>query len=106
MIAPQALTDDNMVIAAILTVLVFIVLIAGPGRSKARKVDVYLAGISVDNEKREFTNALSGVSAATARNWYLADWFGEAKLNGFSTIFCTVLIIACFVTSVLSPLGF
>ena len=105
-IAPQALTDDNMVIAAILTVLVFIVLIAGPGRSKARKVDVYLAGISVDNEKREFTNALSGVSAATARNWYLADWFGEAKLNGFSTIFCTVLIIGCFVMSVLSPLGF
>ena len=105
-IASQALTDDNMVIAAILTVLVFIVLIAGPGRSKARKVDVYLAGISVDNEKREFTNALSGVSAATARNWYLADWFGEAKLNGFSTIFCTVLIIACFVMSVLSPLGF
>lgn len=104
--ASQALSDDNMVIAAILTVLVFIVLIAGPGKSRARKVDVYLAGVSVDNPKREFTNALSGVTAATSRNWYLEDWFGEAKLNSFSTIFCTVLIIASFVMCALSPLGF
>ncbi len=104
--ASQSLTDDNMIIAAILTVIVFIVLIAGPGRSKARKVDVYLAGISVNNETREFTNALSGVSSATARNWYLEDWFGEAKINSFSTIFCTALIIACFVMCAIMPLGF
>lgn len=104
--ASQALTDDNMVIAAILSVLVFIVLIAGPGRSKARKAEVYLAGVSANNEKREFTNALSGTSVATSRNWYLEDWFGEAKLNSFSTVFCTVLIIACFAMCALSPLGF
>lgn len=105
-IASQALTDDNMIIAAILTVLVFVVLIAGPGHSKARKVDVYLAGVSANNEKREFTNALSGVSSATARNWYLEEWFGEEKLNTFATIFCTVLILICFVISALCPLGF
>ncbi len=104
--ASQALSDDNMIIAAILTVLVFIVLFAGPGRSKARKVDVYLSGVSSDNEKREFVNALSGTTLATSRNWYLPDWFGEARLNSFSTIFCTVLIIASFVLSIASPLGF
>ena len=102
----QALSDDNMAIAAILTVLVFVVLIAGPGRSKARKVDVYLAGVSVDNAKREYTNALSGVSTATSRNWYLDGWFGEAKLNNFSTIFCTVLIVVAFVLAAIAPMGF
>ena len=101
----QALADDNMAIAAILTVLVFVVLIAGPGRSKARKVDVYLAGVSVDNAKREYTNALSGVNTASARNWYLDGWFGEAKLNTFSTIFCTVLIIASFLLAAIASMG-
>ncbi len=101
----QALSDDNMAIAVILTVLVFIILFAGPGRSKARRVDVYLSGVSVDNAKREYTNSLSGTSTATARNWYLEGWFGEAKLNSLSTIFCTVLILACFVMSALATMG-
>ena len=66
--------------------LIIIFLFAGLGHSTARKVDVYLAGVSVDNNNRTFKNSLSGVTEATARNWYMKDWLGERRLDMFGTI--------------------
>ncbi len=78
--AGQDIATDNLWIASICVVVVVIALFTGLGHSRKRKVDVYLSGVSVDNEARSFQNSLSGQTVATARNWYMADWFGEARV--------------------------
>ncbi len=96
---------DNLIIAGIAVVLMIIVIFAGLGHSTARKVDVYLAGISVDNNNRTFRNSLSGVTQATARNWYMKDWLGEQRLDIFGTVACSVFIVALYVFAALIAAG-
>ena len=100
--ANQTLSDDNMIIAAMLTVLVAVVLFAGLGKSSARKVDVYLSGVSVNNEERVYRNSLSATTKAEARNWYMQDYFGEAKLNRPTSLFCGAIIAACIIQVLMS----
>ena len=45
----QDISTSNLWIASILSIALAVVLFAGLGRTKARKVDVYLAGVSRDN---------------------------------------------------------
>ena len=92
---------DNLIIAGVAVILMIIVIFAGLGHSTARKVDVYLAGVSVDNNNRTFKNSLSGVTQATARNWYMKDWLGEQRLDIFGTVACSVFIIALYVFAAL-----
>lgn len=96
---------DNLIIAGVAVVLMIIVIFAGLGHSTARKVDVYLAGVSVDNNDRTFKNSLSGVTQATARNWYMKDWLGEQRLDVFGTVACSVFIIALYVFAALFAAG-
>ena len=96
---------DNLIIAGIAVILMIIVIFAGLGHSTARKVDVYLAGVSVDNNNRTFKNSLSGVTQATARNWYMEDWLGEQRLDIFGTVACSVFIIALYVFAALFAAG-
>lgn len=96
---------DNLIIAGVAVILMIIVIFAGLGHSTARKVDVYLAGVSVDNNDRTFKNSLSGVTQATARNWYMKDWFGEQRLDVFGTVACSVFIIALYVFAALFAAG-
>ena len=96
---------DNLIIAGVAVILMIIVIFAGLGHSTARKVDVYLAGVSVDNNNRTFKNSLSGVTQATARNWYMKDWLGEQRLDIFGTVACSVFIIALYVFSALFAAG-
>ena len=96
---------DNLIIAGIAVILMIIVIFAGLGHSTARKVDVYLAGVSVDNNNRTFKNSLSGVTQATARNWYMKDWLGEQRLDIFGTVACSVFIIALYVFAALFAAG-
>ncbi len=96
---------DNLIIAGVAVILMIIVIFAGLGHSTARKVDVYLAGVSVDNNNRTFKNSLSGVTQATARNWYMKDWLGEQRLDIFGTVACSVFIIALYVFAVLFAAG-
>lgn len=92
---------DNLIIAGVAVILMIIVIFAGLGHYTARKVDVYLAGVSVDNNNRTFKNSLSGVTQATARNWYMKDWLGEQRLDIFGTVACSVFIIALYVFAAL-----
>ena len=78
----------NLAIASLASAGVIIVAFTGLGKSKQRQVDVYLSGVSVDNQKREFVNSMSKVSTATARNYYLEDLFGEAKLAPIGSWIC------------------
>lgn len=96
---------DNLIIAGVAVILMIIVIFAGLGHSTARKVDVYLAGVSVDNNNRTFKNSLSGVTQATARNWYMKDWLGEQRLDIFGTVACSVFIIALYVFAALFAAG-
>ena len=96
---------DNLIIAGVAVILMIIVIFAGLGHSTARKVDVYLAGVSVDNNDRTFKNSLSGVTQATARNWYMKDWLGEQRLDVFGTVACSVFIIALYVFAALFAAG-
>ena len=78
----QDIASTNLWIASIAAALIAIVLFAGLGRGKAKKAEVYLAGVSADNDERASTsNSLSGESAATSRNMYLDGIFGEKRIN-------------------------
>lgn len=99
----QDISSDNLWIASICVVVVIVAMFGCLGRSKKKKVDVYLSGISADNESREFIDSMSGHTVATSRNWYLEDMFGEAKVAPVGVICNSLVIVAAIV---LAALGF
>lgn len=101
----NGISTDNLWIASIATVFICIVLFAGLGKNKARKVDVYLSGVSVDNEKRTFRNSLSQESTATSRNWYMESIFGEKLIAPVGTIACSIIIIVAFAVAAIGLPG-
>ena len=101
----QDISTSNLWIASILSIALAVVLFAGLGRAKARKVDVYLAGVSRDNAERTFQNALSSTSTASARNWYLEDVFGEGRIAPIGTTCCSAIIIVAFAAAAVSVPG-
>ncbi len=96
----QDVSTDNLWISSICVVVVVIALFAGVGHSRKRKVDVYLSGVGRDNDARSFQNSLSGQTVATARNWYMEDWFGEARVAPVGVV-CNSLIMAAAVVMAL-----
>ena len=102
----QDIATGNLWIASICVAAVVIVLFAGLGHTKQRKVDVYLSGVSRDDDTRLFQNALSGTSEATVRNWYMKDYFGEDRIAFIGVVFNTVLMIGVFAFVVIGlPIG-
>ena len=97
-----AIDNDILWVTSVLALVVFLVLTTGLKKTKAKQVDVYMAGISVDNANRTFRNALGGETEASARNWYMTDMFGEARIKPIGEILCTALIVAGFVISIIS----
>lgn len=92
---------DNLFIASICVAIVVIALFAGIGRSKKRQVDVYLSGVNADNDERAFQNSFSGQTVATARNWYMDDVFGEARIAPVGVVFNSVIMLCAIVMSLL-----
>ena len=90
---------DNLWISSILAAFVFVVLFAGVRGSKARRVDVYLAGVSVDSDQRIYRNSLSGETTATSRNLYLDSVFGERIVRRPGEVICSVIIIVALIAS-------
>ena len=76
---------------------VVIALFTGIGRSKAKKVDIYLSGINIDDDTRTFRNSLSGETQAIVRNWYMESLFGESKIAPIGVIFNSVIMVAALV---------
>lgn len=96
----QAITTDNLWISSILAVFVVILLFGGlNGKSKQKRVDVYLAGVNTQNDRRMFTNSLSGESEATVRNFYLDNIFGESKFRRVGEVMCSVIIVVALVAA-------
>lgn len=93
----QDISSDNLYIASICVCVVVIALFAGIGRSKAKKVDVYLSGVNRDNDTRAFQNSLSGQTVATARSWYMEDIFGEGRIASIGVVFNSAVMAAAVV---------
>ncbi len=97
----QDITSDNLWIASICVVFVVVVLFGSFGSPRTRRVKVYLAGVGEDHDARTFRNSLSGITTATARNWYMEDFFGESRVAPIgvwaSTIVMAVAAILAFV---------
>ncbi len=104
----QDIATDNLWLASICTVIVVAVLFAGLGsKQKSRRANVYLAGISRDNDSRAFQNSLSGTTEATTRNWYMESVFGEARIAPVGVAFNTLIMAAAFVIAIVAgPMGF
>ena len=100
----QAIADDNLWIAAVCCLFLLIVMFGGTGKTKARKVDVYLAGVSVDNANRVYRNALTGETQATARNMYLENIFGERLISPAGSALCGAIMVVAIVVSLMALL--
>ena len=88
---------DNLWIASICVCVVVIALFTGLGRSKKRRVGVYLSGVSRDDGTRAFQNSMSGESLATVRNWYMEDVFGEARMAPVGVVLNSLLMAAAVI---------
>ena len=92
-----AIDNDILALMSILSIAVIVVLLAGSmGGSNKRKVDAYLAGVSVDNASRTYRNSLSQETKATVRNMYLADTFGEERITPIAVVATTIIIVGAF----------
>ncbi len=90
------ISNDNLWLASIAAALVAIALFGGLGKGRGRKVDVYLAGVGIDDAQRTFRNSMSGISSATARNWYMESVFGETRVAPVGTVACALIIVVAF----------
>ncbi|HAM14758.1 MAG TPA: NADH-quinone oxidoreductase subunit L, partial [Eggerthellaceae bacterium] len=90
---------ENLWITSILAVFVFVVLFGALGASKKKRVDVYLAGVAIDSDARVYRNSLSGETAATSRNLYLDNIFGEDILRRPGELLCGIIIVVALIAS-------
>ncbi len=103
----QDISSDNLWIGSLLVLVVVIVLFAGLGKQRGRKVDVYLAGVGRDHDGRTFQNSMSGSSEATVRNWYMEDVFGEKRVAPIGVWFNVFIMAAAFVIALIgTPIVF
>ena len=93
----QDIATDNLWVASICVVVVAAVPLAPRLSSGARRVPVYLAGVSADNDARAFRDSMSGQTPATARNWYLEDVFGEKRIAPVGVVFNSLIMAVVFV---------
>jgi ech hydrogenase subunit A len=90
----QGVTTPDLWLCSLFVIIVVIALFVGLNtKGKARKVDVYLSGVSADNATRTFTNSMSGQTQATSRNWYMVEYFGEDKIAPIGVVFNSALMI-------------
>ncbi|MEG0476802.1 MAG: proton-conducting transporter membrane subunit [Raoultibacter sp.] len=99
------ISTDNLWIASVSVIFIAVVLFAGLGKTKAKKAEIYLSGVSVDNENRTFRNSMSQETQATARNWYMESIFGEKRIAPVGSICCTLVMVVAFAAAATSMLG-
>lgn len=97
--------DDGLWITAILAGVIFVLILAFLGKSKKKRVPVYMAGVSVDNDARSFKGSLGNTMTADARNWYMEPLFGERRLTPIGELFAASIIIIALVYATLIVCG-
>ena len=99
------ISTETLWLAAIIILFLTIIIFAGLGRGKGKRVDIYLSGVSSNNADRTFINSFSKEVTATSRNWYMESIFGEKKIAPIGTFACSVVIIATLVISTILSLA-
>lgn len=96
-----ALGPDMLVCASILTVAVAIVMLTGMhGNKQTRHIDAYFSGVAKNADLRTYVGAKGQVYAATQRNFYLDNWFGEARITPIADISTICVIVICFAIAI------
>lgn len=101
----SGISNVSLWLASIVMVFIVIVIFFGLGRGKAKKANVYMSGISVNNDERTFSSSLSKETPATARNWYMENFFGESTIAPVGSICCALVMIAAFIGAAIMPTG-
>ena len=78
---PETLTSGDLWIMAVIALVIAIIFLGFTGATKKRVVPVYMAGAGVDFDKRTYLDSLNVEAEATQRNWYMDDFFNEAKVT-------------------------
>ncbi|MFR7754905.1 MAG: hypothetical protein ACLU0T_04265 [Bacteroidales bacterium] len=81
---------------AVIALVIAVIFLGFTGNTKKRIAPVYLSGVGVDESARTFRNSFNGVSAATQRNWYMGDIFGERKMVLIGITVSLTLIFGSF----------
>ena len=104
-VCAQGVSQANLWVAALLSVVVFVVLFGGLGAKQVKQVPVYLSGVSVNNANRTFRNSLSGETMATSRNWYMESVFGEPKITPVGVWATSIIIVVGFCAAIATLCG-
>ena len=95
-VASNAIPLGDLWIMAIIALVIAVIFLGFTGNTKKRIAPVYLSGVGVDENARTFRNSFNGVSAATQRNWYMGDIFGERKMVLIGITVSLTLIFGSF----------
>lgn len=100
------LSEDCIFVVIVSLIVVAIVLFAGIGRkNKKAQANIYLAGASVDNDKRLYKGSMGVDTKATSRNWYMLSLFDEVKLSPIGSILNIILMVLAGVAAALLMAG-
>ena len=86
----------NLWIMTIIAFVVAVIFLGFSGNTKKKIVPVYMAGVSLDDTKRQFKDSFGEPCAATQRNWYMTEVFAEKKVSKIGVIVTLVIIILTF----------
>ena len=101
----ESIKEGNLWITTILAVFVAVILFGRVGKQK-KQADVYLAGAGTDFDNRIFKDSVGGQMAATSRNLYLENAFGEKRFKRVGEIACALFILVSVVLGFAAPMGF
>ena len=92
----SVIADGDLWLMAIIALFVVIILVMSKGATKKRKLDVYMAGINVNNEERSFVDSFGNIRPSLQRNWYMNEMFPEKKVALIGALVSVVLIVGSF----------
>lgn len=75
-----AISNGDLWIMAVIALVVAVVMLGFSGKTKKRVVPVYMAGAGIDLDQRTYLDSFGAEVAATQRNWYMDDLFGEKRV--------------------------
>ena len=97
---------DGIYVCILSLIVIAIILLAGVGKkNKQKQVNIYLAGASIDDDKRLYLGSMGSKVEASSRNMYLADVFGERALAPFGSVLNIILFSLAGVASLVLMFG-
>ncbi len=88
-----ALQSGNIYILLAMLALILLLPLPFFGKTKRKIVPTYMCGVN-SGDDLSFQGAMNCNTQLSLRNWYMEDWFGEARMNKFGLVI-TILAIAC-----------